>query len=548
MSSFANTLFYGDNLEIIREHIPSTSVDLIYLDPPFNSSRNYNLLFHDEQGRLSDAQVTAFEDTWRWNDTTERQFHELQLEAPARVRQIIGPLQQMLGRSQMMAYLVMMSARLVELHRVLRLTGSLYLHCDPTASHYLKIVLDAIFGPERFLNDITWLRHNARSTTGRWPRVHDNLLCYTKGSSFVFNPIRIPGDETKIPHTLITGPDGLKYQTYELTAPGVTSAGESGRPWRGFNPTSMGRHWANVAATMDAWDAAGLIHWPKNGGFPRRRAAEPFEPSARMVTIGDVWTDIDRINQSAKERLGYPTQKPLALLERIIVASSNPGDVVLDPFCGCGTAIAAAQRLDRPWMGIDITHLAISIQKSRLAEMFPGIAYQVIGEPEDIGAARALAQHDRYQFQWWALSLVQARPLAEEGDGKRGKKGADRGIDGLITFIDEPTAPAKQALVQVKSGSVSSRDVRDLRGTIERERAALGAFITLEPPTREMQLEATSAGFYRSPGWNRDYPRLQILTVGDLLQQRTRLEMPPITGPFKRAERDGGAASQSRLW
>jgi site-specific DNA-methyltransferase (adenine-specific) len=252
------------------------------------------------------------------------------------------------------------------------------------------------------------------------------------------------------------------------------------------------------------------------------------------------------------ERLGYPTQKPLALLERIVASSSNPGDTILDPFCGCGTAIAAAQRLGRRWLGIDITHLAISIQKNRLATMFPELAlgrdYMVIGEPEDIGAARALALQDRYQFQWWALSLINAQPLADESQSKRGKKGADRGVDGRLFFVDDQAGVAKQALVQVKSGGVSPRDVRDLRGVIERERAALGAFITLEEPSREMLLEATSAGFYRSPGWNRDYPRLQILTVGDLLRREARLEIPPIHGPFKRAERSGGGAEQAGLW
>jgi site-specific DNA-methyltransferase (adenine-specific) len=540
-----NTLYYGDNLDILRAHIADASVDLVYLDPPFNSNRTFNVLFRDEAGRLSDAQIAAFDDTWQWGDAAEHTYRDLVATAPPQVSAMVGAMHQMLGRSPMMAYLVMMAVRLVELHRALKPTGSLYLHCDPTASHYLKILLDAIFGPERFLNEIIWLRHNARSTSGRWPRLHDTLLGYSKSDQYTFTPVQVAGDATKIPHTLIIGADGQKYQTYELTAPGVTLEGVSGRPWRTFSPGAMGRHWANTHETMDAWDTAGLIHWPKGGGFPRRRAPEPFCAESRRVTVGDVWTDIDRINQTAKERLGYPTQKPLALLERIIAASSNPGDTILDPFCGCGTAIAASQRLDRRWIGIDITHLAISIQKSRLADMFPGIAYQVLGEPEDLGAAHALAQQDRYQFQWWALSLVQARPLGEAADGRRGKKGADRGIDGVITFVDEAAARPKRALVQVKSGHVTPRDVRDLRGVIEREQAALGAFITLEEPSREMRAEATSAGYYRSPGWGRDFPRLQILSVGELLRRETRLEMPPIHGPFKRAERSGGGTDQA---
>jgi site-specific DNA-methyltransferase (adenine-specific) len=543
----SNTLYYGDNLPVLREHVPDASVDLIYLDPPFNSNRSYNVLFKDEHGADSQSQIAAFDDSWHWNDTAERTYHELVSNAPPHVGQMIGALRSFLGTNQMLAYLVMMAARLVELHRVLKPTGSLYLHCDPTASHYLKIILDTIFGPENFRNEIVWLRHNARSTVGRWPRVHDTLLFYTKSDSFLFRPLQVAADKAKLPHTLITGPDGQKYQTYELTAPGITQAGESGKPWRGHNTASMGRHWANNHATMNAWDVRGLIHWPKNGGFPRRRDENPFVLDARKVTVGDVWVDVDRINQAAHERLGYPTQKPLALLERIISASSNPGDVILDPFCGCGTAVAAAEKLGRRWIGIDVTHLAISIQKSRLREMFPSIAFQVIGEPEDIGAARQLAKDDRYQFQWWALSLIRARPLGGEAGSKTGKKGSDKGIDGIISFTDDATHKPKRALVQVKSGQVKSGDMRDLAGTVEREGAAMGVFLTLEKPSADMQREAVSAGFYRSPGWQRDYPKIQILTIAQLLGDRAEVKMPPTSGPFKQAKREAPAVEQYDL-
>jgi site-specific DNA-methyltransferase (adenine-specific) len=531
-----NTLFYGDNLDILRDYIPDESVDLVYLDPPFNSNRNYNVLFKDESGKESEAQITAFEDTWHWNAVAEQTYNHLITETGGEVATMIGALRSFIGTNQMMAYLVMMAARLVELHRVLKSTGSLYLHCDPTASHYLKIILDTIFEPLNFRNEITWLRHNARSTTGRWPRIHDVLLFYTKSDVFTFYPVQVQADEERLPHTLITGADGKKYQTYELTAPGVTQEGESGRAWRGFNPSAMGRHWANNHATMDTWDTQGLIHWPKNQGFPRRRAADPFVADARKVTVGDVWTDIDRINQSAKERLGYPTQKPLTLLERIILASSNPGDVVLDPFCGCGTAIVAAQSLGRQWIGIDVTHLSIALQKYRLEQSFPGTSFQVIGEPEDLGAARQLAQDDRYQFQWWALSLIRARPLGGEAGSKQGKKGSDKGIDGVITFIDDASGKPKRVLVQVKSGKVKSGDIRDLVGTVQREDAAIGVFVTLEEPTRDMTTEAVSAGFYRSPGWGRDYPRIQIFTIAELLR-RAEVQMPPAHGTFKQAQR-----------
>ena len=252
--------------------------------------------------------------------------------------------------------------------------------------------------------------------------------------------------------------------------------------------------------------------------------------------VGNVWTDINPINSQAAERLGYPTQKPLALLERIVAASSNPGDVVLDPFCGCGTTIAAAQKLGRRWIGIDVTHLSIALQKYRLKEMFPDAEFAVIGEPTTEQGARQLARDDRFQFQWWALSLIRARPYGGDG-GKKGKKGADRGIDGLITFIDDATNKAKRIIVQVKSGKVSSRDIRDLVGTVEREGAALGVFLSLEPPTAEMTREALAAGFYESPGWGTTHPRLQILTVGELLAGSARVDMPPAERTFKAAGR-----------
>jgi site-specific DNA-methyltransferase (adenine-specific) len=539
-----NTLYYGDNLDILREHIADATADLVYLDPPFNSQRTFNLLFRDEQGKLSDAQIAVFGDTWQWGETAERTYRELVTDAPARVSTMVGAMRTMLGRSPMMAYLVMMAARLVELHRVLKPTGSLYLHCDPTASHYLKILLDTIFGPQNFRNEIVWKRTSAHSDArARYGDVTDILLFYAKSDSATWNRPSVPLSEKHIAekYTLVDE-HGRRYTTRDLRSP-------SPRPnltyeYSGYTPHPNG--WSICREKMEQYDLEGRLSFPRDPGG--RIRLKLYLDESQGQPLQNLWDDIPPLNSQAAERLGYPTQKPLALLERIIAASSNPGDLVLDSFCGCGTAIAAAQRLDRAWLGIDVTHLAISIQKSRLAEMFPGIAYQVIGEPEDLGAAQALARQDRYQFQWWALSLVRARPFGDVGDGKRGKKGADRGVDGLITFFDEANETPKQALVQVKSGAVSSRDVRDLRGVIERERAALGAFITLEEPTREMRLEATSAGFYRSPGWGKDFPKLQILAVGDLLHGRARLEMPPITGPFKQAQRSAHGASQGGLW
>ena len=591
-----NTLYYGDNLKILRDYIKDESVDLVYLDPPFNSNRNYNVLFRNESGAEAESQITAFEDTWHWNLAAEQTYSEL-INEPDQVGRMIESFRAFIGTNQMLAYLVMMAIRLKELHRVLKPTGSLYLHCDPTASHFLKLVLDTIFEPQNFRNEIVWPRHNARSTDGRWPRIHDIIFFYSKSKDFTYRDTQIRGKLDKIPHTLITGADGQKYQTYELTAPGMTKDGVSGEPWRGFDPNAMGRHWANTPEVMNKWDEDGLIHWPQKNGFPRRKAAEPFVPEDRLVTVGDVWSDIDRINQAAKERLGYPTQKPVALLERIIQASSNEGDVVLDPFCGCGTTIAAAQKLNREWIGIDVTHLAVGLMKLRLKDSFgmlplkPGTqapspasvrkdadergehsslgipstvtpeepvlqartpavpGYRVIGQPEDLDGAKELAVGDRYGFQWWILPLIGARALGAEKGQKEGKKGADKGIDGIMVFTDDNSGKAKRVMVSVKGGhNVSVAQIRDLGHVIERENAAIGVFLTLEPPTKPMLTEAAEKGFYHSPGWNKDYPRLQILTVEDLLAGKT-VDLPPNLQTFKKAEAvDSNPEEQASLF
>ena len=531
-----NLLYYGDNLDVLRRHVAVESVDLVYLDPPFKSNQDYNVLFA-EHGTQAAAQIKAFEDTWTWDEAAARSLWETIDSESGQVADVLVAFQKMLPESDMLAYLAMMAPRLVELRRVLKPTGSLYLHCDPTASHYLKILLDAIFGPTNFRNEITWKRTNARSTDQRWPRIHDVLLFCSKGPSFFFRPTVVPADPTKMPHTLITGPDGQKYQTFELTGAGATKEGESGKPWREFDPSAFGRHWAASHSTLDELDAGGLIHWPKagsRGGFPRRRAEEPFDELSRTITVGDVWTDIDRINQAAKERLGYPTQKPEALLERVIQASSNQGGLVLDPFCGCGTTVAVAQRLGRRWIGIDITHLAINLIKHRLQNAYGEKivdAYRVVGEPVSLADAEQLAHDDPYQFQWWALGLVGARPAEQ-------KKGADKGIDGRIYFHDEAggeSGKAKQIILSVKAGKVGRSHVHELRGVIEREGAEVGALISFQEPTRPMREDAASAGFYTSPTWNTNYPRIQLLTVGELLGGK-RLDYPHVTGTtFKKA-------------
>ncbi len=530
-----NTLFYGDNLIILREHIPSESVDLIYLDPPFNSSRNYNVLFRDEHGTESEAQITAFEDSWHWNQAAENTYRDLVTDALPHVGKMIEALRDSIGTNQMMAYLVMMAARLVELHRVLKSTGSLYLHCDPTASHYLKMVLDTIFRPQNFRNEIIWKRTSARSDSHRWNHIHDTILFYSKSDRYTWNPQYTPYDQEYVDnfYRYVEVGTGRRYASDNLTADG-TREGSSGDTWHGINVRAKGLHWKYTIEGLENLDREGRIIWPnKKDGVPRYKRYLDEMPG---VAIQSIVTDIPPLSAQSAEKLGYPTQKPLALLERIVGASSNPGDIVCDPFCGCGTAIAAAQKLGRKWIGIDITHLSIALQKYRLEAMFPGIQFQVKGEPTDLGAAKQLAQDDRYQFQWWSLSLIRAKPLGGQEGSKEGKKGSDKGIDGVIAFIDDNTGKAKRVLVQVKSGHVKSGDIRDLKGTLQRENAAIGVFITLEPPSKDMITEAVSAGFYHSPGWNKDYPRIQILTIEELLHN-AEVKMPPQFGTFKQAQR-----------
>ena len=550
----SNTLFYGDNLPILREYIPDASIDLIYLDPPFNSNRSYNVLFKNESGSQSEAQITAFDDSWHWGESAEQTYHALVTQASPEVSRMIAALREFIGANQMMAYLVMMAARLVELHRVLKPTGSLYLHCDPTASHYLKIVMDTIFKPQNYLSEIIWKRTSGHNSAKRWGPIHDVIFHYSKSSSFTWNLVFEKYNDAYLDAFYKFSDKKGRYRLSDLTGAGVRT-GDSGKEWKGVNPTNVQRHWAvpnkifqelspqinidslSTQQKLDLLDAEGLIYWPPKGKVPQFKR---YYSPEKGTPIQDIILDIDPIPAQAAERLGYPPQKPVALLERILQASSNPGDLVLDPFCGCGTTIAAAQKLGRKWIGIDITHLSISLQKYRLKDAFnleAGKDYQVIGEPVSLDSARQLAADDRYQFQWWALSLVEARPLGGESGSKQGKKGSDKGIDGLISFIDDPKGKPGSVVVQVKSGKVNAAHIRDLSGVVEREKAAIGVFITLEPPSAPMLTEAVSAGYYESPLWQKKYPRLQILTIAELLDGR-QIEMPPAYGTFKQAVKE----------
>lgn len=543
-----NVLYYGDNLDILRRYIPDESVDLVYLDPPFNSDRNYNVIFKDESGRKSDAQLLAFEDTWHWGPSAEATYSYLtetarhQGRVPDTVSAIMAALRTGIGENQMMAYLVEMTVRLVELRRALKPTGSLYLHCDPTASHYLKVVLDAIFGPERFRSEVIWKRSHSHGGAMRYGPVHDTILYFTKRDTFSWNRVLVEYTEA-YRNTFFRehDADGRAFTSGNLTGSG-TRTGSSGDPWGGYNPTSVGRHWAipgymrsligatdTVQEALDKLNALGRILRPEHGGVPRFKQ---YIDDVGGTDLQDVWSDISPLSSHERERLGYPTQKPLALLERIIRVSSNPGDVVLDPFCGCGTALVAAQKLDRKWIGIDVTYLSIAVMRARLKDTFGLADVEVIGQPTEVEGARQLAQspEGRYQFQWWALNLIDAQPV-----GGVQKKGADRGIDGRITFTGQDKK-LQSVLVSVKSGHVNSSMVRDLKGTVEREKAAMGIFVTLDEPTREMRLEATTAGMYRI--WERDYPKLQIVSIRELLEEGRKPDLPPLVLPtYQRAER-----------
>ena len=516
-----NTLYYGDNLEILRQHVAAESVDLVYLDPPFNSNASYNVLFRERSGEESPAQIQAFTDTWEWTQETERTY-ELDIiqnpAVPATVKDMISAFRQFIGRNAMMAYLVMMAPRLVEMHRVLSPTGSIYLHCDPTASHYLKLLMDAVFGSRLFKNEIVWPRTNAHHDARRYGRIHDSLLYYGKSLNATWNTVYTPytSRQTDAHYSHIEKESGRRFRLSDLSA--QKPGGDVEYEWKGVAPP-RGRYWAYSRDNMEEFERSGRLYYTRNGHpFLKRYLDEmPGNPAQ------DIWSDVPFIHGSSMELLGFKTQKPEALLERIIQASSNEGDVVLDPFCGCGTAVAAAQKLGRQWLGIDITHLAVALMKNRLKTGFglePGRDYRVVGEPVDSGSARALWEQDPYQFQFWAVSLLEAQPQSEQ------RRGADRGIDGLLYFIDGPRRTSHKIVVQVKGGRVSSPQVRDLKGVVEREQAALGLFISLDEPTRDMRTEAASGGLYHSDIWQKDYPKIQIRTIAELLEGKG-FEIPP---------------------
>ncbi|MGB8769192.1 MAG: DNA methyltransferase [Candidatus Korobacteraceae bacterium] len=533
-----NKLFYGDNLDVLRRYVRDESVDLIYLDPPFNSRQDYNVLFAEKDGTRSSSQITAFEDTWEWNLDAERAYQEV-VERGGWVSNAMQAFRTFLGNSDMMAYLAMMAPRLIELKRVLKVTGSIYLHCDPTASHYLKMLMDAVFGPQNFRNEVTWRRTSAHANVGlKYAVVQDRLLFYAKLDKWTWNQLYIPYSPDYIEsHYSQKDPiSERRFTTRDLTASMQRASSGQLYEWKGFRPPPS-RCWAYSKENMEQFEAKGLLTYSQRG-MPRLKLYLDQMPG---VPCDDIWVDVPPINSQAQERLGYPTQKPEALLERIIKASSNEGDIVLDPFCGCGTAVVAAQRLKRRWIGIDITPLATNLIKTRLTDIFgPEVrkSYEVIGEPTSVPDARELAKTEPTHFQYWALGLVDARPVEE-------RKGADRGIDGRLYFHVDNSGKTRQIIFSVKAGqNINVAYVRDLRGVIEREKAAIGVLITMEEPTKPMMKEAAEAGFYKDESAfdTGTYPRIQILTVEQLLGG-AQVQYPRLLeATFKRAPKARGAA------
>ena len=542
-TDWKNQLYFGDNLNILRNHVADASVDLIYLDPPFNSNANYNVLFQEKSGQQSAAQITAFEDTWHWdNYVSELAYRDVVENAPGKLPDLLQAMRSFLGDNDMMAYLTMMAQRMVELHRVLKDTGSIYLHCDPTASHYLKLLMDSIFGADNFRNELIWKRQSAHSDARGYGSVHDTILFYAKTNNFLWNPSFQPYDSEYVEqYYRYSDADGRRFMSGDLGASGLQGGGYE-YEWKGIT-----RIWRVPVETMERLEQENRIFYTRNG-FPRIKR---YLDESKGNPVQDVCADIQSLRSWHTERLGYPTQKPEALLERIVSASSNEGDVVLDPFCGCGTAIAAAERLNRRWIGIDITHIAITLIRHRLQDTFKDDLkpFEVLGQPQDVASAQALAvdseNSGRYQFEWWALGLVDARPAQNR------KKGADSGIDGYINFFDDNSDKAKRIVVQVKSGHVTRNQIATLNSDRQREKAEIGLFITLQPPTRPMEAEAASAGLYTPEHFpDSHYPRIQILTIEELLSGSRRAEYPRLApeATFRRASRRRrSAGTQSTL-
>ncbi|MCV0395917.1 MAG: site-specific DNA-methyltransferase [Rhizobiaceae bacterium] len=536
-----NKLFFGDNLHVLKNEIGDNSIDLVYLDPPFNSKAQYNVFYETPDNEKATAQRTVFRDTWAWEDEAQSAYQEI-LSAGGPTAAIVNALRNSLGRSDTMAYLVMMTVRLRQLYRALKPTGSLYLHCDPTAAHYIKIILDAVFGAQNFRSEVIWKRTGAHGRAKRWGPVHDNIFFYSVSEHYTWNRTYEEYDREYVEKFYNKEDAFGRFQAITLDGPGKRG-GSSGAQWRGVNPTEKGRHWElppdrslpswfvkpigydkmNVQERLDLLDAAGLIAWPDKGTNPRFKR---YLSVSEGNPVQDVITDIGPLSSHAKERVGYPTQKPVALLERIIKASSNKGDVVLDPFCGCGTTVHAAENLNRQWIGIDVSYYAIRLISRRLRSVVGPGKLKIGGIPADYTSAEALADRDPYGFQQWIVGELGCQLWND------GKKGSDRGIDGEMYFMNGP-GPAGRLLVQVKGGKhTGPRDLRDFAWVLNRENAEMGLFVCRNQPTKEMRGEAAELGVHRIGSTT--YPRLRIVDMaswfaGQRPQMPVAIEMRPVT-------------------
>jgi site-specific DNA-methyltransferase (adenine-specific) len=523
-----NRLYYGDNLGILREYVPAESVDLVYLDPPFNSNRNFNVLF-GHSGADAASQIHAFEDTWTWTHETEATYNELLAESGPTADAVESFYRLLDGPCEMLAYLVMMTPRLVALRRSLKPTGSLYLHCDPAASHYLKVLLDAVFGPQNFGNEIIWRRQNAKGlATTRLPRNHDVLLRYTKSESWTWNPQYTAHDPKYLAQFYkYTDDDGRVYRLADLTNP------NKDRPNLTYEFLGVTRVWRWTRERMQAAYEAGIVVQTRPGGVP---SLKRYLDEQEGTPVDDLWTDIAAVQAQAAERLGYPTQKPLALLERIIAASSDPGDVVLDPFCGCGTTVDAAEALGRRWIGIDVSYLAVDLVRTRVKDRHPAAKFEVLGIPNDVASATSLFDRNPFDFERWAVSLVKGTP----NEKQRG----DKGSDGTIR-VHLDSKNIGRVIVSVKGGvQLNPSMVRDLAGTVAGQRADMGVLITLTAPTKGMLETAAKAGYVET-GYGR-HPRVQILTVKELLAGAAP-NLPPAMTPYIRAQRAPEVVDQPQL-
>ena len=529
-----NRLYYGDNLEVLRT-LPDDLVDLIYLDPPFNSNAGYNVLFKSAAGTGADASIEAFDDTWTWGDSAKEALLDIASGTNRPLTVMMEAMRTAIGENPLMAYLAMMAVRLVELHRVLKDTGSLYLHCDPTASHYLKLVLDAVFGAENFQNEVIWNRTASKGNAfTRFPSSHDVILAYRNSSGATWNQQYAAHSAAYIDshYSKVEAETGRRYQLDNLLNP------NKDRPNLTYEFLGVTKVWRWTRERMQAAYEAGLVIQPNPGSVPRFKR---YLDEQEGVPLTDVWTDIPPLNSQAQERLGYPTQKPRALLERIIAASSNPGDLVLDPFCGCGTAVDAAQKLGRQWIGIDITHLAVGMIQDRMLNGYPGIQFETIGVPKDLASAEKLAADDPHQFQQWVCWQVGGFP--------RDKKGGDKGVDGWFNYewVDpdrDNVRSVQTGVISVKAGDIVNPNmVRDLGRVMERDKHRFGLFIMKSLPTKGMRDEAASHPMIETQ-WGR-FPALQIVTLAELmLGQKPRL--PPLISPVKRAKRVETRASHQK--